>query len=223
MLGHVDDYDALCSSLAVASQTEVLSVDYRLAPEHRFPTAADDAWAALTWAAESLADGRPLVVLGDSAGGNLAAVCAQRAAAEGPELALQVLVYPVADHDLDRDSYSRYATGYLLGRDEMAWFWDHYVPNPDERSDPRCSPLRAGDLRGVAPALVVLAGNDILRDEGVAYAERLAEAGVPVELRIFEDVIHGFFANAAVLERGAEALAEVADAIRDAVGARARS
>jgi acetyl esterase len=223
VLGHVDDYDTLCSSLAVAARTQVLSVDYRLAPEHRFPTAADDAYAALRWAAETLAEGQPLVVVGDSAGGNLAAVCAQRAAADGLALALQVLVYPVADHDFDRDSYRRYGTGFMLGRAEMVWFWDHYVPNRDERSDPRASPLRAESLGGLAPALVVLAENDVLRDEGVAYAERLSQAGVPVELSIYDDVIHGFFANAAVLDRGAEALDEVAAAIRDSVGAAART
>jgi acetyl esterase len=220
VLGDIDDYDTLCQLMAVQGGVEVLSVDYRLAPEHRFPAGLDDARAALAWAAVELAGERPIVLVGDSAGANLAAVCSRLAVEDGgPEIALQVLVYPVTDHDFTRPSYADYDAGYGLGAQDMVWFWDHYVPDVADRDDPRASPLRARELSGLPPALVVVAEYDPLRDEVLAYARRMLEAGVPVEIRHYDDVTHGFFSLASFLERGDEAVAEIARAIRNAVAA----
>jgi cation diffusion facilitator CzcD-associated flavoprotein CzcO/acetyl esterase/lipase len=176
--------DPFCRDICVRSDSVVVSVDYRHGPEARFPAASDDAWAALQWLAanaESLgaAPGR-LAVAGWSAGANLAAVVCQAAqAAGGPEISGQVLVTPVTDCDFSRPSYSENAEGYILTRALMEWFWDHYC-DPADRTDPRISPLRAESLAGLPPALVVTAELDPLRDEGVAYAAALAQAGVPV-------------------------------------------
>jgi acetyl esterase len=218
VVGEIEDYDPLCRMLATACGLAVLSVGYRLAPEHPFPAAVEDAYAATVWAAEHLlGDGR-LVLAGDSAGGNLAAVCTQEARRlGGPKIAFQVLVYPVTDHDFERASYAEHGTGYLLGRDEMAWFWDHYVPDEALRDDPRASPLRAADLEDLPPALVLIAEYDPLRDEGLAYARRLEEAGVPVTVRRYDDVTHGFFALATYAERADEAVAVVGAAVRAAL------
>jgi acetyl esterase len=216
VIGSVDDWDAVCRALAVAAGARVVSVEYRLAPEHRFPAAADDAYDALVWVAGNLAAGTPLVVAGDSAGGNLAAVTALRARDEhGPELALQILVYPVADHDFTTASYEQYAdAGLILNRQEMVWFWDHYVPDPAERSHPYASPLRAEDLSGLPPAHVVIAEYDPLRDEGLAYAARLEAAGVPVTVKRYDDQIHAFFALVNVMDDASHAVADAAEAIR---------
>jgi acetyl esterase len=221
VVGALPDFDAVCQKLAVESGLDLLSVDYRLAPEHRFPAAAEDAFAALRWAADELAGDRPLVVGGDSAGGNLAAVCALRARDEGgPALAFQLLVYPVTDHVFETASYVEHGdSGYLLGRLEMVWFWDHYAPAVEDRDDPLASPLRAADLSGLPPALVIIAEYDPLRDDGLAYAKRVSEAGVPVTISRYDDVTHGFFTMVNFLERGDEAVAEAAKAISDAVAA----
>jgi acetyl esterase len=216
VVGSLDGSDAACRRLTVASGATVVSVDYRLAPEHRFPTAVDDAHAALCWVAETLDHSAGLVVAGDSAGGNLAAVCALRARDAGhPSLDLQVLVYPVTDHDLTRPSYVQHGdSGYPLGREEMKWFWDHYA-DPARRDDPDASPLRAPKLAGVAPALVIVAEYDPLRDEGLAYADRLRAEGVDVEVVTFDDMLHGFFTMVNFMERADEAV--------DLVGRRVRS
>ena len=183
VLGSPDQFDALARRLAAGTGCAVVLVDYRLAPEHRYPAAVDDAWTALEWTAANLEQiaGRPvpLIVAGDSAGGCLAAVVAQRAREAGPEIALQVLVYPVTDCDLDRDSYLEPENQLIVGRDTMAWFWDLYAPDPAVRSRPDASPLRATDLAGLPPAVVLTAQYDPLRDEGEAYAERLAAGGRP--------------------------------------------
>jgi acetyl esterase len=177
----------------------VALVDYRLAPEHRYPTAVDDCYAGLEWVAARLADitGRPdapLIVAGDSAGGNLSAVMAMRARdRSGPPIALQVLVYPVTDADLSRSSYVDDENQLLLTTDAMVWFWDHYVPDAARRREPDASPLHAEDLTGLPPAVVLTAEHDVLRDEGEAYAERLRAAGVPVDLRRHAGQMHGFF------------------------------
>jgi acetyl esterase len=218
VVGEIDDYDPLCRLLACSCGLAVLNVGYRLAPEHRFPAAVRDAYAALEWAAANLVGDGRLVVAGDSAGGNLAAVCTQEARRlGGPRIDFQVLVYPVTDHDFERASYAEHGTGYLLGRNEMEWFWNHYLPDPASRDDPRASPLRATDLTGLPPALFVIAEYDPLRDEGLAYASRLEQAGVPVTVRIFDDVTHGFFALATYAERGDQAVALVGDAVRAAL------
>ena len=219
VIGSIDDWDASCRALAVASGCDLVSVDYRLAPEHVFPAAVDDAYDALVWVASSLADGRPVVVAGDSAGGNLAAVAALRARdSGGPALAMQLLVYPVTDHDLDRKSYHQYdGTEFILNRRDMAWFWDLYAPDPAARANPYASPLRATDLAGLPPAYVITAEHDPLRDEGFAYADRLRAARVPVEHRHYGSEIHAFFTFVNVLDDADKAVTEAGAAIRAAV------
>jgi len=219
VLGSVDEWDASVRALAVASGCDVLSVDYRLAPEHVFPAAVDDAYDALVWAAGTLADGRPLVVAGDSAGGNLATVCALRARdTGGPSLVLQLLVYPVTDHDLDRKSYHQYdGTELILNRRDLPWFWAHYVPDPAARANPYASPLRATDLSGLPPAHIVSAEHDPLRDEVFAYADRLRAAGVPVEHRHNESQSHGFFTFVNLLDDAGTAVSAAGAAIQAAV------
>jgi acetyl esterase len=221
VVGTLDGWDSPLRSLAVASGCDVVSVDYRLAPEHVFPAAADDAYDALAWAASAsgLAAGRPIVVAGDSAGGNLAAVSALRARdSGGPHVALQVLVYPVADCDLDRRSY-RECDGdeLIVNRRDMVWFWDHYAADPASRSNPYASPLRAPSLSGLPPVYLVTAEHDPLRDEGFAYADRLRAARVPVEHRHYGSQIHGFFTFTGVLDDADKAVAEAGSVIRSAV------
>jgi acetyl esterase len=219
VVGSVETAHGVCSTLARLGGCVVVSVDYRLAPEHRFPAALEDAWAVTAWAAEHADEigGRPgaLAVGGDSAGGTLAAVCALRARDAGIPLGLQLLVYPVCDADLGTPSYVELAEGYGLTGKAMAWFWDQYLPEGD-RFDPDASPLRAADVRGVAPALVITAGYDVLRDEGEAYAAKLRDAGVPVTLTRYEGLIHGFFRMPSVIEKANDALAEAAGALRSA-------
>jgi acetyl esterase len=199
VIGTIDEYDTLARKLAERTSCAIVLVEYRLAPEHRYPTAVEDSYAALTWVGEHLADvaGRddvPLIVAGDSAGGNLAAVVAQRARDRGgPQIALQVLIYPVTDADFDRPSYTDPDNQLLLTREAMIWFWDHYVPDPAHRHRPDASPLRAETLAGLPPAVVLTAEHDVLRDEGEDYAERLREAGVAVDARRHAGQTHGFF------------------------------
>ena len=164
----------------------MLSVDYRLAPEFKYPVAAEDSYAALGWAVANAArlgiDRRRVAVGGDSAGGNLATVVALMARERGgPTLVHQMLIYPVTDHDLDTPSYRENATGYVLTREGMRWFWGHYLARESQGQEPYASPLRAPSLAGLPPALVITAECDPLRDEGEAYAARLRDAGVPVD------------------------------------------
>ena len=225
VLGTLDGWDASVRALAVASGCDVISVDYRLAPEHIFPAAADDAFDALVWAGSDagLAAGRPIVVAGDSAGGNLAAVSALRARdAGGPPLALQLLVYPVTDCDLDRKSYYEFmGNEFIVNQKDMVWFWNHYAPDQAARVNPYASPLRAPDLSGLPPAYVVTAEHDPLREEGFAYADRLRDARVPVEHRHYGSEIHGFFTFVNLLDDADKAVAEAGAAIRAAVRAAA--
>jgi acetyl esterase len=222
VLGSLTTHHGVCATLARLSGSVVCSVDYRLAPEHRYPAALDDAWAATTWAAEHAEEigglTGALAVGGDSAGGNLAAICALRARDVELPLALQVLVYPVTDADLDTSTYREFADGYFLTRFGMEWFWDHYLPDGD-RFVPDASPLRAADVGGTAPALVITAGFDPLRDEGEAYARRLEEAGVPVTLTRYDGMIHGFYRMPGAMSVANDALAETADALRAAFAA----
>ena len=223
VLGDVESSDAMCRRLANAAGCTVVSVDYRLAPEHRYPTAADDAYAALCWVDRELPHPDGLIVGGDSAGGNLACVCALRARDRGgPAIAAQALMYPVTDHDLGRSSYEEHGnSGYLLGLREMEWFWDHYA-DAAQRSEPDASPLRAPSLEGLPPAIVLIAEYDPLRDEGLAYATRLEEAGVPVEVIRFDDMLHGFFSMVNVFERADAAVDVIGERVRAALdGARA--
>lgn len=189
VIGDLDTHDQACRRICRDAEVTVLSVDYRLAPEHPYPAGLEDALAAVIWAAEQLADGR-VAVGGDSAGANLATVCAQ----ELPELvSAQVLIYPTTDPFGDHGSRTENAEGYFLDQATMEWFFGHYVAGVSDldENDPRLSPLR-GKLDGLAPALVVTAELDPLRDEGTAYAAGLADAGVPVEVTTYDGMIHGF-------------------------------
>lgn len=210
----IDTHDGICRRLAEASGAVVVSVEYRLAPEHRYPAALDDCFAATQWLAEHAAevggDGSRLAVAGDSAGGNLAAAVALRARVGGPRLAAQGLFYPVTDAAQDTGSYRQNREGYLLSAHDMAWFWDCYLGPDGDPADPFASPLRAADLAGLPPAIVVTAEYDPLRDEGEAYARHLDGFDVPVELHRFDGMIHGFL--------GMEQLVPEADAAMHRAG-----
>ena len=213
--GELADSHALCRMIAASGRMSVLSLDYRLAPEHPFPAGLEDALAAVTWAAAELSAGGPVVIFGDSAGGNLAAVCAQTMRDRGsPTVALQVLAYPVTDHDLNTRSYLQHAHSYPLGRDDMEWYWNQYLPDPEARGDVRASPLRAIDFTGLPPTLMVVAEHDPLRDDGLAYGKKLQDAGVEVSLRYVADVAHGFIGLATYLERADQVVDEIGAAIR---------
>jgi acetyl esterase len=222
VIGDLDTHDVLCRQLTAEAGVSVVSVDYRLAPEHKFPGAVDDAWAATRWAVaragELGIDASRLAVGGDSAGGNLAAVVAMLAREQGrPSIKFQVLLYPVTDLADESKSYQDFADGYLLTRDGMRWFSQHYLNSRDEAGDWRASPLRARTLDGLPPALVVTAGFDPLRDEGEAYARRLREAGVRVDYVCYGGMIHGFVPMGRLLETGNRAVAHVAASLRDAL------
>jgi acetyl esterase len=196
VLGTLDLYEAPCRAIVDRVGCAVVSVDYRRAPEHEFPTPLEDCYAAAEWVFESAetmhVDPDRVAVGGDSAGGNLAAAVAQLARdRDGPDVARQVLVYPVTDHAFDTPSYEENAEGYLLERSAMEWFWNHYLPSDVHGQSPYASPLRARDLSDLPPATVVTCGFDPLRDEGAAYADRLADAGVDVNHVHYEDAIHG--------------------------------
>jgi acetyl esterase len=224
VLGSIDSHDPLCRAFAARTPAVVISVDYRLAPEHVFPAAVHDAWAATLWVAEHAedlgVDPARLVVAGDSAGGNLAAVVALHAREAGLPLALQVLLYPVTDVSLDSNGYAEHGEGLNLTRAKMQWFWDSYLGGADG-AHPHASPLRAADLEGVAPALVLTAEYDPLADEAAAYARRLREAGVPVTLTQYDGQIHGFVRLRALCgDQADEAAAQIVAAIRAAAPAR---
>jgi acetyl esterase len=198
VIGAMEEFDTLGRKLAARTGCAVVLVDYRLAPEYRYPTAVDDAYAALEWVGEHVGEiagsDVPLVVGGDSAGGNLSAVTAQRSRDRGgPAVALQALVYPVTDADVDNTSYRRDENQLMLTRDGMIWFWDHYAPDEAQRKETDAAPLQAEDLSGLPPAVVILAEYDVLRDEGQAYADRLEQAGVPVDVHVHPGQMHGFF------------------------------
>lgn len=220
--GSLFSHEHLCRALTLASGLAVISVDYRLAPEHSFPSAVDDAEAATRWVFEHAADlgldPARLAVGGDSAGGNLAAVVARRLRdrdSGGPPLAAQLLLYPATDADFDTPSYHANAAGYMLTRAGMMWYWDHYLPDRARRSDPDAAPLRTERLAGLPPAVVVTAEFDPLHDEGEAYARRLADAGVPVRGFSYDGLIHGFLRRYRLLDRGPSAIDEIARALRD--------
>jgi acetyl esterase len=215
VIGDLDTHDQVCRSLANGSRAMVVAVDYRLAPEHPYPAAPDDCWAATTWVAEHGAElgGDPtrMAVAGDSAGGNLAAVVAQQARdSGGPPLKSQVLIYPATDLSMLHPSITENGEGYLLTKEGMEWFMGHYAPDVDHV---RCSPLAAIDLSGLPPALVITAEFDPLRDEGEAYAEHLREAGVPVVLTRYDGMIHGFFQLGFLMDAGTKAVDEAARAL----------
>jgi acetyl esterase len=210
--------DAMCRALAQASGATVIDVDYRVAPEHPFPVPLDDCFDALGWIAAH-ADPGPLVLGGDSAGGNLSAVCALRARDHGgPALLAQVLIYPITDCDFTRPSYTGHGENplLLLGAREMVWFFDQYVA-ADGRANPEVSPLRAGDLSGLPPAIVVIAEYDPLRDEGIEYAKALRDAGVAVTLHTFDDMPHGFWSQIGAIDAAEQAVQTVGAALREMI------
>ncbi|MEM1230647.1 MAG: alpha/beta hydrolase [Pseudomonadota bacterium] len=218
VIGDLDCADAACRDLAATAGCVIVSVDYRLAPEHPYPAAPEDCYAATCWAASQQAslDGNgKLAVGGESAGGNLAAVVSQRARAEqGPTIDFQLLLYPVVDADLTRASYQENGEGYLLDTETMRWFWEHYCPDPAQRLEPTASPLRAAELGGLPPALILTAQFDPLRDEGAAYAEALAAAGTAAEYQCMDGLIHDFLAVAAVFESARPGLTRAAEGLR---------
>lgn len=216
VMGGLADFDALSRNLTARSDCAVLLIDYRLAPEHPFPAGLEDVEDAIRWAAarsgQLIGVDVPLIVAGDSAGANLATVAVTTLAAE-VEVALQLLFYPVADCDMDTPSYREHAEGFFVSRADMQWFYGHYAP-AEQWSDPRISPLRAKDLRGAAPAWIAVAEHDVLHDEAIAYARRLGDAGVPVRLRRFEGMGHGFARMMNYIDTADRALDEAAAEIR---------
>ena len=220
VVGSVESHDVLCRQLSALAGCAVVSVDYRLAPEHRFPTAAHDAWDALQWLAingENLGiDTTRLAVGGDSAGGTLAAVCAILARDAGLQLALQLLFYPGCAAHQDTPSHRDFAHGLVLEAAQITWFFDLYVRSPADRDDWRFSPLNAPDVEGVAPAWFGLAELDPLVDEGVMYADKLRAAGVAVNLEIYRGVTHEFIKMGRVIAQAHHAHTDAAHALQNA-------
>ncbi|WP_170312853.1 alpha/beta hydrolase [Prescottella subtropica] len=218
VLGSLDSHDSVCRFLARHADVAVLAVDYRLAPENPFPAAADDAVAAFRYAVEHAAElgidpGR-VAVAGDSAGGNLAAVVSLLTRADAVRPAFQLLFFPWLDMTSKRDSYRSFGDGYFLTEAQMDWYTGHYVPEVADRTDPRASPLLADDLTGLPPAYLALSGFDVLRDEGIEYAERLRSAGVPTTLRVHDGLVHAFVNLTGYGRAGTDALREAASALR---------
>jgi acetyl esterase len=218
---NLDTHDAVCRFLSKEVPCVVVSVDYRLAPEHKFPAAAEDAYAATCWVAENSdrigVDPARMAVAGDSAGGNLAAVvCLMARDKAGPPLMYQVLVYPVTDlSSMDTPSYREHGQGYILTSDSMKYYRGHYLDRDKDALSPYASPLLAKDLRGLPPALVITAEFDVLTDESKAYADRLKEADVPVKYSCYQGMIHAFYSMAGVVDRTRDALRETAEALGD--------
>jgi acetyl esterase len=207
--GDLESHDTLCRKLALSGGCRIVAVDYRLGPEHRFPAAVEDACLAVDWA---LAQGVPTGVAGDSAGANLATVAA--IARKGSALSCQLLVYPMIDATCSLPSYMEFAESFGPGAVDMRRGWHEYLPEGADPRDPRASPLFAADLSGLAPALVITAECDTLRDEGEMYSRRLVEAGTPAELRRYDGVIHGFFAMPGVLGAARAAIDEAGAFLR---------
>ena len=220
VLCSLDTHDGMCRNLCAGAGCIVVSVDYRLAPEHRFPAGLEDCLVATRWvahhAAALAADPRRIAIGGDSAGGNLAAAVALRIRDEGgPPLCGQLLIYPVTDyHTSGTASYAENAEGYGLTRDTMRWFWDHYLADERDATSPHAAPLRAADLSNLPPALVVTAEYDPLRDEGEAYAARLRAAGVPTAMSRWDGMNHGFFFWVGVVDKAGAAMREACDWLR---------
>jgi len=224
VIGDLDTHDVVCRTLSNEGRCAVVSVDYRMGPEAKFPAAVDDALAAVQWvASEAKAlriDPARLAVGGDSAGGNLAAVASllARDAGNQPKIAYQLLIYPATDMHMTTASHGRYGEGHLLTRTAMDWFQAQYLNGSKDREDWRASPLRAASLNGLPPAYVLVAGHDPLRDEGEAYAMALKQAGVPVVFREFPGQIHGFITLGKVVPQAGQAMAEMGTALRLAFG-----
>ena len=225
VVGDLDTHDAVCRVLSNAARCVVVSVDYRLAPEHRFPAGPDDCYAATIWTANNAAaigvDPSRLAVAGTSAGATLATVVAMMARdRRGPRLACQVLWYPATDAAMDTPSHRDYATGnyYFLSCADMEWFWNYYLSSERDRANPYCCPGVAKNLSGLPPALIVTAEYDPLRDEAEEYAARLKRASVSVKCTRYEGVTHGFTGMAPILDKGRESITEAATALHEAFG-----
>lgn len=212
VLGSLEVEDSVCRILANGARCVIVSVDYRLAPEHKFPAAAEDAYTATVWAAKNAAaingDSSRIAVGGLSAGGNLAAVVTLMARDRGePSLIYQLLLDPVTQYGFDTESYRKQANDFLVTTDDMVWYWNQYLPSPADGKNPYASPLFAEDLTNLPPALIISAGCDVLRDDGKGYSVSLRDAGVPVKFSIYEGTIHAFI-RAKYLSQSREALAE---------------
>ena len=219
VIGDLDTHHGFCHALAKTSGCLVVAVDYRLAPEHRYPAAVEDAYAATRWVAENSeliqADPDRFAVCGDSAGGHLAAVVSLMARdRQGPRIDLQILIYPITDCSFDTPSYEENQEGYMLTRDLMKWFWNHFINIESEADDPYVSPLRAESFSDLPPALILTAEYDPLRDEGEAYAEKLQGAGVNATLTRYPGMIHAFIRMTAQLDKANVALGQVAGMLR---------
>ncbi len=222
VIGDLETADAVSRELCQRADCVVISVDYRLAPEHRFPAAVDDAYAATCWVADNATalsgDANKIAVFGESAGANLAAVVAQLARdRNGPSIAYQLLAYPVTDARFDTSSYRDNADGYLLTRAGMEWFWDSYCANPSDRKNPLATPLNATNFGKLPPALIMTAEFDPLRDEGEAYAAKLKAAGVQVDCIRFDGLIHDFLAMSRQLSAVKPAMDKAVDGLRNAL------
>jgi acetyl esterase len=214
----LESHDGPCRALTNKVGCVTVSIDYRLAPEHKFPAGVEDCFAATKWVAEHAGelnvDATRLAVGGDSAGGNLSAVIAQLARdAGGPKIALQLLIYPATEAELDTYSHKTF-TDYFLTKEDINWFWGHYLRSPADRQNRRVAPALAKSLVGLPPALIITAEFDPLRDEGEAYGEKLRAHGVPVSVTRYEGMIHGFFSMYEVLDKGKQAIEESAAALR---------
>ena len=221
VVGDLETADATARHLTVETGCVTVSVDYRLAPETKFPGACDDCYAAAVWASDNaasiLGDASRMAVGGDSAGGNLAAVVAQMARDRAnPDLAFQLLVYPMTSLDFETSSYVDNADGYLLTRDSMKWYWDQYLGASDDPNHPYAVPSRAGSFKNLPPALVITAEFDPLRDEGEAYAKRLEADGVPTTHSRYDGMIHGFFGMSGAVDKAGQAVSEAAAAMKKA-------
>ena len=218
VIGSVASYDNFVRAMCAETNCIAVSVDYRLAPENPFPAAADDALASALWTValrEERGEAKlPLILCGDSAGGNLAAATAHALLDEGIDVALQVLIYPVIDADLENGSYTDFAEGLYLTKESMAYFWDQYVPAHENRVDPRAAPAKATCRNGLAPAFILTGEFDPLRDEGEAYGEQLRRAGIVADIKRYPGMIHGFLALRTLAEPAAEANRDVYEAIK---------
>lgn len=216
VLGDLDTADTICRFFALQADCVVVSVDYRLAPEYKFPAAVEDAYAATSWVAKNAqtlhGDPARIAVAGDSAGGNLAAVVSLMARDRGePSLVYQLLIYPATKYGFDTQSYQKYGQGnFGLTKDDMVWFWHHYLASVTDGQEPYASPLLAPSHNQLPPACIVTAEYDVLHDEAEAYAARLQRAGVPVQLLRYDGMIHNFIALSPILDRGKKALSDIA-------------
>ena len=221
VVGDLDSADGTARHLTVGAECVTVSVDYRLAPDTKFPGPADDCYDVTVWAAQNAAsingDPNRIAAGGDSAGGNLAAGISLMARDRGnPSLQFQLLVYPVTAHDFTTTSYQDNAEGYLLSKTSMEWYWDQYLASPADASNPYAAPMAATDLSNLPPALVITAEYDPLRDEGEAYGARLKDAGIATTCTRYNGMIHGFFGMSAVMDQAKNAIAEASAALKQA-------